>query len=41
MWHAVVPAPVVLFLTYSLQLMWALMTEEKPPTEAFNPEVKR
>ena len=24
-----------------MQLMWALKTEEKPPDEAFNPEVKR
>lgn len=28
-------------LCYSLQLIWALMTEERPPPEAFNPEVKR
>ncbi|GAX81982.1 hypothetical protein CEUSTIGMA_g9410.t1, partial [Chlamydomonas eustigma] len=26
---------------FAHQLMWALQTEEKPPEEAFNPEVKR
>jgi len=26
---------------FAHQLIWALKTEEKPPEEAFNPEVKR
>ena len=26
---------------FAHQLQWALMTEEQPPQEAFNPEVKR
>ena len=26
---------------FAHQLMWALKTEEQPPEEAFNPEVKR
>lgn len=26
---------------FAHQLIWALQTEEKPPEEAFNPEVKR
>jgi hypothetical protein len=26
---------------FAHQLMWALQTEEKPPEEAFNPEIKR